>query len=155
MKIFYFLVLVVFSLVVLAEARSDSTNSQLRDVKKIYVAELGTTDSSDIIREKLKIRLMQTGKFTVVERESEADAIFTGTVVMDDRGDRGPHYSEASLKGVAVFYLRRKSNEVIWSYEYKPKFFDMAVFSDKTVRAYNQVAERTIERLMKDAGYKK
>lgn len=156
MRIFYFLLLVVFSLVGLVEARDDSINPQLRGIKKIYIAELGTTDSSEIIREKIRIRLTQTGKFTVVDREDKADAIFTGTVVMDHRLDRGSHDFNTNNKGVAVFYLRRVTNdEVIWSYEYKPKLFDVSIFSDDTVHAYNQVADRTIERLMKDAGYKK
>lgn len=156
MRKVYFLLLVVFSLAVLVNAKNDSINPQLKDIKKIYITELGTTDNSDIIREKIRLRLIETGKFTVVDRREEADAIFTGTVVMEKHIGGGLGDIDTTNKGVAVFYLRRPvTGEVIWTYEYKPKFFNIAIWTDKATRGYNRVAERTVERLMKDAGYKK
>ena len=156
MRKVYFLVLVVFSLAILAYAGNDSVNPQLKEIKKIYLSELGTTDSSDLVREKIRLRLMQTGKFTVVERREDADAIFTGTVVMEKHISGGLGDVDTSNKAVAIFYLRSAvTDEVIWTYEYKPKFFNIAIFTDKATRGYNRVAERTVERLLKDAGYKK
>jgi hypothetical protein len=152
----YFLLLVVFSLAVLVNARDESINPQIRDVKRIYVSELGTTDSADLIREKIRLRLMQTGKFTIVDNREEADAVLTGTVVMEKHVEGDFKDIDTKNKGVAVFYLRRAgTNEVIWTYEYKPKFFNIAIFTDKATRGYNQLANRTVEQLMKDAGYKK
>lgn len=155
MKKAYFLLLIVFSSAVLTNAQNKSSNPQLKDIKKIYVSALGSTDKSDVIREKIKIRLMKTGKFTIVDRKEESDAILTGSVVMENPIDVNYSSVSAKNKGVGVFYLRRTStDEVIWTYEYKSKLFDFDVFSDKTIHAYNQVAERTVDRLMKDAGYK-
>lgn len=156
MKKIYFLLLVVFSLAVLVNASDSSINPQIRDVKRIYVSELGTTDSASIIREKIKLRLIESGKFTVVDRKEDADAVLTGTVVMEKHVDGDLHDIDTEEKGVAIFYLRRAdSNEVIWTYEYKPKFFNIAILTDKATRGYNQLANRTVEKLMKDAGYKK
>ena len=156
MRKFSFLLLVVFSLVVLVNAGDGAINPQIREVKRIYVSELGTTDSADIVREKIRIRLIQGGKFSVVERIEDADAVLTGTVVMEKHVDGDFGDIDTKNKGVAVFYLRRTSNdEIIWTYEYKPKFFNIAILTDKATRGYNQVANRTVEQLMKDAGYKK
>jgi hypothetical protein len=154
MKKVYFLFILVLSLAVLGNAQ-ESNNSRLQTVKKIYVTELGTTDSSSIIREKIRIRLMQTGKFTVVERAADADAVLTGTAVMEKHVDGDLHDIDTEEKGVAVFYLRSaEADEVIWTYEYKPKFFNLAILTDKATRGYNQLANRTVEKLLKDAGYK-
>lgn len=156
MRKVYFLLLIVFSLIVVVNAQNKSINSQLRDIKKIYVTELGTTDKSDIIRNKIQLRLVKTGKFTIVDRREDADAVLTGTVVMEKYVDVSDNDVNTKTNGVGVFYLRRATDDqIVWTYEYKSKFFDFAIFTDRVVRAYDQVAERTVDRLMKDAGYKK
>jgi hypothetical protein len=50
----------------------------LKTVKKIYVAELGKQPESDLIREKIRLRLAKSKRFTVVDRPEDADATLTG-----------------------------------------------------------------------------
>jgi hypothetical protein len=151
------LFLLLFATFVLAGfvcAQNSESNLKLREVKKIFVDDLGRTDSADIVREKIKLRLNQTGKFFVVNRKEEADAILTGTVVVEKFIDGGATDIDTKNKGVAIFYLRdAQTDDVIWTYEYKPKFFNIAILTDKATRGYNQVANRTIEKMLKDAGF--
>src|SRR5262245_43913387 len=55
----------------------------LKNVKKIYVAELGKQPESDMIREKIRLRLMKSGRFTVVDRPEDADATLTGAAGLE------------------------------------------------------------------------
>lgn len=91
----------------------------------------------------------------VVNRMADADAVMTGTVVISQqvRGSLGD--IDTKNKGVAVFYLRdAETEEDIWTYEFKPNFFNVVIFTDKATRGYNQVANRTVDQMLKDAGYK-
>lgn len=148
------LLLSTFVLAGFVNAKTTEGSVKLSEIKKIYVTELGRTDSAEIVREKIKLRLTQSGKYTVVERQDDADAILTGTVVMQNHIDGGFPDIDTKSKGVAIFYLRdAKTNDVVWTYEYKPKFFNIAILTDKATRGYNQLANRTVEKMLKDAGY--
>src|SRR5438128_10358886 len=59
-------------------ASADDAVQRLGDIKKIYVASLGTADGADVIREKIIARLVQSGKVAVVESSEEADATLAG-----------------------------------------------------------------------------
>jgi hypothetical protein len=155
MKNFCLLLLATFVLAGFVNAQSSEANAKLREVRKIYLGELGRTDDADIIREKIKLRLVKSGKFMVVNRQTEADAILTGTVVISQQIDGSLGDIDTKNKGVAVFYLRdAETEEDIWTYEFKPNFFNVAIFTDKATRGYNQVANRTVDKMLKDAGYK-
>ncbi len=155
MKNFCFLLLSIFVFSAFANAQKTEVNQQLRDVKKIYVGELGRTDDSDIVREKIKLRLIKSGQYTVVNRREDADAILTGTVVISQQIDGNIGDIDTKNKGVAIFYLRdAKTENDIWTYEFKPNFFNVAILTDKATRGYNQVANRTVDKLLKDSGYK-
>jgi hypothetical protein len=155
MRNFCFLLLATFVLGSFVYGQNKEVNSRLRDVKKIYVGELGRTDSSDIVREKIKLRLAKSGQFTVVNRQEDADAILTGTVVISQQIDGNIGDIDTKNKGVAIFYLRdAKTENDIWTYEFKPNFFNVAILTDKATRGYNQVANRTVDKMLKDAGYK-
>jgi hypothetical protein len=41
--------------------------SKLMEVRKIYIGDLGREEGSDLVREKIRLRLMKTDRFTVVE----------------------------------------------------------------------------------------
>lgn len=155
MKEICFLLLAVFALTGFVDAQSSRDNSKLRNVKKIFVDELGRSDDADIVREKIKLRLVKSGQFTVVNRRQDADAVLTGTVVISQQIDGGFPDIDTKNKGVAVFYLRdADTDEDIWTYEFKPRFFNVAILTDKATRGYNQVANRTVDQMLKDAGYK-
>jgi hypothetical protein len=55
----------------------------LKAVKKIYIAELGKQPESDLIREKIRIRLMKSGRFNIVDKPEEADATLTGAAGLE------------------------------------------------------------------------
>ncbi len=148
-------ILAVFAFAGFANAQDGEGKSKLSQVTKIYVSELGRTDDADIIHEKIKLRLAKTGQYSVVDRAEKADAVLTGTVVISQQIDGDFDDIETKNKGVAVFYLRdAETDETLWTYEFKPKFFNIAILTDKATRGYNQVANRTVERLLKDAGHK-
>jgi hypothetical protein len=155
MKKICFVLIAVFVTAGFINAQKREENSKLRDVKKIYVGELGRSDDADIIREKIKLRLTKSNQFTVVNREQDADAILTGTVVISQQVSGNFPDIDTKNKGVAVFYLRDpETDEDIWTYEFKPNFFNVVILTDKATRGYNQVANRTVDKMLKDAGYK-
>ncbi len=55
----------------------------LKTVKKVYIAELGKRPESDLIREKIRLRLMKSKRFTVVDKPEEADATLTGSAGLE------------------------------------------------------------------------
>ena len=52
--------------------------AKLKDIKKIYVGDLGKQEGSDLVREMIRIRLMKSDRFTLVETEEASDGILTG-----------------------------------------------------------------------------
>lgn len=157
MKNLFLLLLATFALAGSVNAQKDESVLKLRAVKKIFVGELGRTDNTDIVREKIKQRLNQTGVFSVVERTNEADAVLTGTVVIEKYFEDGSDCRSTDLKTEAVgfFYLRdAATGKFVWSYEYQPKAFDFAFFVHEAERVYNRVAESVVKKIRRDAGYK-
>jgi hypothetical protein len=157
MKKLFLLLMATFVLAGYANAQKGESFPKLRAVKKIFVGELGKTDNAEIVREKVKQRLNQTGVFSVVERKGEADAVLTGTIVIEkyfeDDGDC--RSSDLKTEAVGFFYLRDASTDkLLWSYEYKPKAFDFAFYAHEAERVYNRVAESVVANMRKDAGYK-
>jgi S1-C subfamily serine protease len=69
---------------------STSTNpnliKRLKDVKKIAIGSLGNSDAANLVKEKLINRLISSGKISIVENSSEADAILAGIVGADIYG---------------------------------------------------------------------
>lgn len=155
MKKICLLLLATFVMAGFVNAQSREENSKLRNVKKIFVGELGRSDDADIVREKIKLRLSKSGQYTVVNRQSDADAVLTGTVVISQQIDGNLGDINTKNKGVAIFYLRdADTDDDIWTYEFKPNFFNVVILTDKATRGYNQVANRTVDKMLKDAGYK-
>jgi hypothetical protein len=157
MKNLFLLLIATFVLAGYANAQKGESVLKLSAVKKIFVGELGRTDNADIVREKVKQRLNQTGIFSVVERTNQADAVLIGTVVIEKYFEDGSDCRSSDLKTEAVgfFYLRdAATDKLVWSYEYRPKAFDFAFFAHEAERVYNRVAESVVEKMRKDAGYK-
>jgi hypothetical protein len=55
----------------------------LKTIKKIYIAELGKQPESDLIREKIRMRLAKSKRFIVVDKPEEADAMLTGVAGLE------------------------------------------------------------------------
>src|SRR6266516_688449 len=58
--------------VLLAQSR------KLANVRRIYSGSLGEEEGEDLVREKIRLRLAKTERFSVVVRPESADAILTG-----------------------------------------------------------------------------
>jgi len=124
----------------------------LVNVKKIYISELGREEGADLVREKIRVELMKSGRFTVVEKPDGADAILTGVAGVEAR-----HFSNVSgnattgvygsggtsYAGVGVLRLVDPKTEVtIWLFEYKRGF--------SFGSASSRVARKTVEKLLED-----
>src|SRR5947207_11866918 len=56
---------------------------RLAQIKRVFVAPLGNDVGSDIVREKIRLELVRTGRLEVLERPDSADAIFMGAAVVE------------------------------------------------------------------------
>jgi hypothetical protein len=124
--------------------------SKLANIHKIYLDSLGNEEGSDLVREKIRLRLAKSDRFSVVERAESADAVLTGvagvvrstvpvSTVNGSISGGGTHFS-----GVGVLRLvDTKTDETIWVYEYK-RGFSLTGASDR-------VADKTVEQLLKDS----
>jgi hypothetical protein len=77
------LLLVASCLCLLAPLAAGQSIPTLKAVKKIYVDELGTQTESLLIREKIRMRLAKSKRFSVVEQAKDADAILTGAAGLE------------------------------------------------------------------------
>ena len=106
----------------------------LRDVRRIYVGDMGTADEADRFRFLLEEQLLKRG-FDVVLRPEGADAILSGALsvrVYDDK-------SEAR---VAV-RLASRDGQVLWARDFGHKRFRINPLSlqEPTKRRAEEVAE--------------
>jgi hypothetical protein len=151
-----------FTLLTLVLLLSVSAFSQdqakLQPVKKIYIGELRPAKSYSVkgsdVQEKLRLQLMKSKRFEVVDSREAADAVLTG-VVWEPVGQAGgptapgPVFSSSLetnplLWGKGTLHLvDAKSNQTIWTYEYQRGF-------DKN-RAPGRIASIVIDKLTKDA----
>jgi hypothetical protein len=126
--------------------------SKLASVRKIYIDDLGREEGSDLVREKLRVRLMKTDRFSVVEKREAADAVLTGVAGVvrkyNSSVTTGPNGNVSgggttSFSGIGVLRLvDLKSDETIWVFEYKRGF--------SLGSASSRVANKTVEQLLKD-----
>jgi hypothetical protein len=63
-----------------------NTVQRLGDMRTVAVSSFGNTEAAAIVREQLINRIATSGKLTVVQDSSDADAVVTGTVTTDYYG---------------------------------------------------------------------
>ena len=128
---------------------------KLASVKKIYLGELGKDEMSDLIREKIRIRLMKSDRFSVVETPESADAILIGATGVSSKHvstiSTNPVTGQVSGSGGTVYegnavvrLVDAQTKETIWIYEYKRGFF-------RPRSASGDIAGKIIDHLTKDA----
>jgi hypothetical protein len=126
---------------------------KLAEIKRIYIGDLGREEGADLVREKIRARLMKSDRFIVVETQETADAVLTGVAGVQRRHHSSIHTNPStgdvygsggtSYSGVGVLRLvDNKSQETIWVYEYKRGFG----FGS----ASSRVADKTVDKLLKD-----
>jgi len=90
----------------------------LINIHKIYIASLGNEEGADLISEKIRLRLMKTKRFTVVEVPDFADAILKGAVGISRRVHGSEGNVQTKFSAYAVLRLvNAKTAETIWSFE--------------------------------------
>lgn len=116
--------------------------TKLANIQKIYVDDLGKGEGSDLVREKIQQRLLKDGHFMVVEKPELSEAVLTGAAgVKLTTSSSGATSSQTH--GV-LHLVAMQTNETVWTFEYKPKFFS---FGGSPAHMADQVADK----LMKDA----
>lgn len=119
-----------------------SNVSPLASIKSIYLGDFGSEQGADLVREKLRIRLTNSGRFEVVELPDYADAILTGSAGVDESLYEGT----SRYRGTGVLRLiNTKTQKTVWAHEYQRGF---AIGGSATTRVANQMADQ----LLKDAG---
>jgi hypothetical protein len=82
----------------------------------LYLAPLGSGEGASLIREKLRVALLQGHRWKVTEDSATADAILTGTASNVDGQTKGT----TDYAGTAVVRLvASTSKQVLWLFEYK------------------------------------
>ncbi|HYH86663.1 MAG TPA: hypothetical protein VEX60_14515 [Pyrinomonadaceae bacterium] len=146
--------LVSLCLLLLGTSAFSQSNQKLASVTKIYLGELGKGEGADLVREKIRLRLMKSKRFIVVETEEDADAILTGAVGISSNQvssvSTNPATGQVTGGGATVYegsgvvrLIDPKTKETIWIYEYKRGFF-------RPRSASGDVAGKIVSSLLKD-----
>jgi hypothetical protein len=143
--------------------------NRLDSIHKIYIDNLGGSESGMLIREKLRARLISSGRFEVVEAKENADAVLTGAANVDKSqsgsissdeqgrisGSENAVYSESGVLRLLI----PQTQSTVWIYEYKrgsqlKRSIPMGgLFSNSS--ASGRFADKAVKQLLKDAGWKK
>ena len=146
MRLFVVIALNLYGLSAFAE----DSPQRLSDVKKIFVGSFGNAEGADLIREKIIVRLVKSGKLTIVESPEDADASLTG-VAETSKGVRysassGPYGGTAAggttYNASLVVRLVGKSRQILWGDEATPRFLGSRSVS-------SNVADKMVKELIK------
>jgi hypothetical protein len=130
----------------------------LASVQSVYIADLThgedpyLVEGSDQVRQRIRARLVQSGRFSVVDTLEEADAALTGVAGFQRWyfGMESFYGLEGSLNtqyaGIGmVRLLNSKTKQLIWAHEYKAGFFH------PTQSVIDRVADQVADKLLGDA----
>ena len=110
----------------------------LSAVKSIYVSDFGDDDGSNLVREKLLVRLINSRRFSVAETESSADALLVGSAGVSERiSDGNTDYSGNGL----LRLIDVNSRATIWGHQYRRSFMLVGSVSSKVA---NQFADQLL-----------
>jgi hypothetical protein len=131
-------------------AAADDAVQRLGDIKKIYVASLGTAEGADVIREKIISRFVKSGKIVVVESAEEADATLTGIAERSEgvryAATNGAYGGSASggttYSANVVVRLVGRSKQILWTGEATPRLFGSRSVS-------SNVADKMVKDILK------
>lgn len=114
----------------------------LAGIRSIYLGSFGGGDGSDLVREKMRVILINSGRFEVVENQDRADALLIGTAGVDKHTQQGTtNYSGAGFLRI----VDTKTQKTIWAHEYERGFMFGGSVSSR-------VAKQMADQLLKDAG---
>lgn len=114
----------------------------LAGIQSIYFGDFGGGEGADLVREKLRVRLLNSGRFDVVESPDRADAILTGSVGVEKNLNEGTTY----YRGAGLLRLiDTKTQKTIWAHEYRG---GVTIWGSTSTRVANQMADQ----LLQDSG---
>jgi hypothetical protein len=120
----------------------ETNYSALMEVKSIYIDDFGGAEGSDLVREKLLVRLINSGRFNVVENQDRADALLVGSAGVSSRIVNG----NTDYNGNGFLRLvEANSQTTIWGHQYQRGFM---LGGSVSTRVANQMADQLLE----DAG---
>jgi hypothetical protein len=134
------------------ETSGDQRLRRTEDLGKEEGADL--IEGSSLVRDEIREGLARSGRFSIVESPQQADAVLAGLAGFEKwyhgmegfyglEGDLDTHYL-----GVGNFRLiESKSNQTIWTQEYKKGLFKL----HQTVA--NHVAEQMVGKLLQDTAF--
>ncbi len=139
---------VAISVLIIAFTSSGVAAGDLAEIRKIYLGDFGTGEGADLVREKVRLRLIESGRFIVVEAVEGADAVLTGAAGVTKGYRTNVNASGGSgnttYHGYGVLRLvDLRTQEPIWFYQYKRGFS----FGSRSSR----VAKQIVNKLLKDA----
>lgn len=113
---------------------------KLSKIQKIFLGDLGREEGSDLVKEKIRIGLINSGQIQVVEIPEGADATLTGVAGFEKTIRDG----DTNYAGIGVVRLVQTSTkDVIWGYEYKRGIMFMGSVSSR-------VAQQIVDQLLSD-----
>lgn len=138
----------------------------LSHVNTVYVDSLGTDEGAGMVSEKIRLRLMKSKRFSVVEVPEKSDAILKGVagVQQSVRGGgyvykgNGSSSVRTDYAGYAVLRLMdAHTSKLIWSFEYNESCRGSvsSCVADATVEELIQDAARADEDAKNDHSLKK
>ena len=108
----------------------------LAGIRSIYLGDFGGGQGADLVREKLRVRLLNSSRFEVVESPDRADAVLTGSAGVE---------GTTNYRGTGLLRLvDTKTQKTIWAHEYQRGFM---LGGSVSTRVANQMADQ----LLKDA----
>ena len=118
-------------------------------IRSVYVDEFGTSDASGLVRERIRLRLLRSDRFRLVETAAHADAILTGAATLDHRVVGG----ETDYTGNAIARLvERSSGRTVWSHEYRDRRIIAPRRDSDRGRVASRMADQIADELLKIAG---
>lgn len=129
----------------------------LASVRSVYIEDLAhgedphLVEGSDLVKERIRARLVQSGRFSVVDTPEQADGALTGVAGYQRwyfgmeafyglEGSLNTQYSGIGM----VRLLHSKTKEPIWTHEYETGFFH------PTQSVVDRVADQVADTLLHD-----
>ena len=139
--------LVMLALVGCASGRRISLPTDqgaLSKVNAIHLGDFGSGNGSALVREKIRLRLLESKRFDVVESADRADASLVGSagVETSSTSESTDHLEFGLLR-----LVDRLSQTTSWAHEYRAPRVVMTTLSMGT-----RLAEQMTEQLLKEAG---
>lgn len=116
-------------------------HAALASVRTIYLGDFGSTEGADLVREKIRLRLLNSQRFAVVETSEKADAVLAGSVGIDRSTTNGT----TDYAGIGLLRLvDQRTQKTIWAHEYTRGYMLSGSVSTR-------VANQMVDQLLADA----